>query len=188
MKVQLQSTLTNSLGQTLKVIYSEEDPLIGLDGKVLRGVHAFCFYGDKMVLVKHSKSGWMPPGGGIELEETYEQAVVREVKEETNMKVISQKLIGCQDIYEPERIIRQTRSFCIVEPYGDFVLDPSGEITKIKLINPKKYKEYFDWGEIGDRIMKQALAYKNMFAKTPLRRRCLRLAPRSRLGRVRWNK
>ena len=176
MKVQLQSTLTNSLGQTLKVIYSEEDPLIGLDGKVLRGVHAFCFYGDKMVLVKHSKSGWMPPGGGIELEETYEQAVVREVKEETNMKVISQKLI------------RQTRSFCIVEPYGDFVLDPSGEITKIKLINPKKYKEYFDWGEIGDRIMKQALAYKNMFAKTPLRRRCLRLAPRSRLGRVRWNK
>ncbi|KKT79518.1 MAG: MutT/nudix family protein [Parcubacteria group bacterium GW2011_GWF2_44_8b] len=188
MKMQLQSTLTNNLGQTLKVIYSEEDPLIGLDGKVLQGVQAFCFYGDKMVLVKHPKSGWMPPGGGIELGETYEQAIEREVREETNMEVIFQKLIGFQDIYEPERIIRQTRSFCVVKPYGNFLLDPGGEITEIKLINPREYKNFFDWGKIGDRIMGQALAYKNIFAKTPLRRRCLRLAPRPHLGGVHRNK
>src|SRR3989344_1050116 len=140
MKMQLQSTLTNNLGQTLKVIYSEEDPLIGLDGKILQGVHAFCFYGDKMVLVKHPQSGWVPPGGNIELGETFEQAVVREVKEETNMKIIFQKLIGHQDIYELERIVRQTRSFCIVEPYGDFASDPAGEIIEIKFIDPKEYK------------------------------------------------
>ena len=85
----------------------------------------------------------MPPGGSIESGETYEQAVIREVKEETNMKIVFQKLIGFQDVYEPERIIRQTRSFCIVEPYGDFTSDPTGEITEIKLINPKEYKNYF---------------------------------------------
>jgi len=165
MKVQLQSTLTNRSGQTLKVIYSESDPLISLDGEVLQGIHAFCFYGDQMVLVKHPKSGWMPPGGSIESGETYEQAVIREVKEETNMKVVFQKLIGFQDVYEPERIIRQTRSFCIVEPYGDFTSDPTGEITEIKLIDPKEYKNYFDWGEIGDRIMEQcAFAYKDISA------------------------
>jgi len=110
----------------------------------------------------------MPPGGSIESGETYEQAVIREVKEETNMKIVFQKLIGFQDVYEPERIIRQTRSFCIVEPYGDFTSDPTGEITEIKLINPKEYKNYFDWGKIGDRIMEQALVYKNMFAQTLL--------------------
>ncbi len=163
MKVQLHSTLTNHSGQVLNVIYSEGDPFASLDGKVLQGVHAFCFYGDQMVLVKHSKSGWMPPGGSIESGETYEQAVIREVKEETNMKVVFQKLIGFQDVYEPERIIRQTRSFCVVEAYGDFVSDSDGEILKIKLINPKEYKNYFDWGKIGDRIMEQALAYKNTF-------------------------
>jgi hypothetical protein len=83
--------------------------------------------------------------------------VVREVAEETNMKVLSQELIGYQDIYEPSRTVGQTRSFCIVEPYGDFVSDPDGEIQEIILINPEDYKQYFDWGHIGDHIMKKVI-------------------------------
>lgn len=165
--MQIQSTLTNRSGHTLKVIYFEGDPLVDLDDEILQGVHAFCFWGDKMVLVKHQKSGWMPPGGKIELGETYEQAVIREVKEETNIKVIFQKLIGFQDIYGPDRIVRQPRLFSVVEPYGDFVSDPDGEITEIRLIDPKDYKQYFDWGKVGDRIMEQALAYKNSFGQDP---------------------
>jgi len=77
------------------------------------------------------------------------------------MKVVSQALIGFQDIYEPGRIVRQTRSFCIVEPYGNFTLDPDGEITETKLIDPADYKKYFDWGEIGERIMERAVEMKN---------------------------
>ena len=82
------------------------------------------------------------------------------------MKVLHQELIGYQDIYEPNRIVRQTRSFCIVEPFGDFVVDPGGEITEIKLIDPKDYKQYFDWGEIGDRIMKRAVELEGKFQGT----------------------
>jgi len=159
-KIEIESTLTNHSGQVLKIVYSEGDPLVDIYGKTLQGVHAFCFYGDKLVLVKHPKSGWMPPGGGIEEVETYEEAVTREVKEETNMKVVFQKLIGYQDIYEPERIVRQTRSFCVVEPHGDFISDPDGEIIEIKLINPEEYKNYFDWGEIGERIIERSLELK----------------------------
>ncbi|MDZ4205696.1 MAG: NUDIX hydrolase [Patescibacteria group bacterium] len=156
--MKISSTLTNHSGQILKVIYSESDPLINLDGKVLQGVHAFCFYNEQLVIVyAEGKKYWTPPSGGIEPEETYEQAVTREVKEETNMKVLYQELIGYQDIYEPDKIVRQTRSFCIVEPYGDFVSDPDGDITEIKLIDPNDYKKYFNWGIIGDRIMKQAI-------------------------------
>lgn len=161
--MEIKSKLTNRLGQIFNVVYSEDDPTINLEGKILHGVHAFCFYGDKMVLVNHPKSGWMPPGGGIEIGETYEQAVVREVKEETNMKVIHQVLIGFQDVYEPDRIVRQTRSFCIVEPHGEFISDPDGEIMEIKLIEPTEYKKYFNWGEIGDRIMNKALELKNNY-------------------------
>ena len=78
------------------------------------------------------------------------------------MKVLHQELIGFQDIYEPEEVVRQTRSFCIVEPYGDFVADgdSEGDITSIKLINPKDYKKYFDWGEVGERIISRALEIK----------------------------
>jgi ADP-ribose pyrophosphatase YjhB (NUDIX family) len=157
--MQIESSLTNRSGQVLKTFYSESDPLVGLEGKVLQGVHAFCFCRGKLVVVwTPTKNYWTPAGGGIEPGETYEDAVAREVKEETNMRVVSQKFIGFQDVYEPQRIVRQTRSFCIVEPYGDFVSDPDGDVTEIKLIDPKDYKKYFDWGKIGERVMQVATA------------------------------
>lgn len=89
--------------------------------------------------------------------------MAREVREETNMKVLYQEIIGYQDVYEPEKTIRQTRSFCVVEPYGEFVADPDGDITKIELIDPLDYKKYFDWSAIGDRIMQRAIELKKQF-------------------------
>jgi len=159
--MEIKSILINHAGQKFNVVYREDDPLKDLEGRVLQGVHAFCFFGDKFVLVYAAKKGyWAPPGGGIEKGETYEEAVVREIKEETNMKVLSQRLIGYQDIYEPERIVRQTRSVCIVEPYGPFTKDPDGDITEIKLIDPSDYKKYLNWSEVGDRLMERALVLK----------------------------
>ena len=37
------------------------------------------------------------------------------------------------------------------------VSSPDGEITEIKLIDPKDIKQYFDWGKIGDRIIERAM-------------------------------
>jgi 8-oxo-dGTP diphosphatase len=126
--------------------------------KKIDGVHAYCFCGDKLVLVYAEKKGyWTPAGGAIEPGESIEEAVIREVKEETNMKVLKQKIIGYQEVIEPDRIHIQTRSICIVEPYGPFASDPDGDITEIKLIDPKDYKKYFDWGEVGDYIMQRVI-------------------------------
>lgn len=159
--MEIKSTLTSGTGEVLDVVYREDDPLKDLEERVFQGVHGYCFYGDKLVVVyAEAKGYWTPPGGEIEESETYEQATKREVLEETNMNVLTQQLIGFQDVYEPKHIIRQTRSVCIVEPKGDFVSDPDGDITEIKLIRPEEYKQYFDWGEIGDRIMERALKMK----------------------------
>lgn len=156
--MQIQSTLTNQSGQTLDVFYHEGNPLENLDGKILQAVGAFSFRNGKFVLVYNPKrKSWTPPGGGIEHGETFEDAVIREVREESNMKVLHQEFIGYQDIHELDRIVRQTRSFCIVEPLGEFVSDPDGDITAIKLIDPKDYKQHFDWGVVGERIMTRAL-------------------------------
>ena len=162
--MEIRSKIHRRTGEVFGVVYREDNFLNNLKGKSLQAVHAYCFYKDKMIVVWADNKGyWTPPGGGIEQGESVEEAVTREVKEETNMKVLHQEIIGYQDIYEPEKIIRQTRSFCIVEPYGDFIADPDCDITKIELIDPQDYKKYFDWNAIGDRIMQRAIELKKKF-------------------------
>jgi len=159
--MEIVSTLTNQSGQVLDVVYKDIDSELDLNGKKIQGVHAYCFCEDKLVLVYSDEKGyWTPPGGGVEENEDVRAAVSREVKEETNMKVLKQRFVGCQDITEAKGMVSQTRSVCIVEPYGPFASDPDGEVTKIELIDPKDYKKYFDWGEIGDHIMHRALELK----------------------------
>jgi ADP-ribose pyrophosphatase YjhB (NUDIX family) len=160
--MEINSSITRSSGEEIKVSYHDVNSKEELHGREVKVVHAYCFYNDKLVIVYAGKKGsWTPPGGGVEDGETIEQAVAREIKEETNMKVLAQALIGYQDIHDPSGAITQTRSVCIVEPYGDFVSDPDGDITEIKLIDPSEYKEYFDWGEIGDHVMERALILKS---------------------------
>ncbi len=145
--------------ETVHYEYRDVDSDKEIGDRKISSVHGFCFCGDKLVVVyAEDKGHWTPPGGGVEIGETWQEALVREIKEETNMKVLAQKIIGVQDNFEPSgKVVSQTRSVCIVEPYGDFTKDPDGDITEIKLIDPKDYKKYFDWGENGDRIMERAL-------------------------------
>lgn len=118
--MEIKSTLVNRSGQTLQTVYRDLDSLDELSGRNVKGVHAFCFCGDKLVIVYSDMKGyWTPPGGGVEPGETVEEAVIREVFEETNMRVL-------------------------------------------KLIDPKDIKQYFDWGEVGDRILARAIELKNI--------------------------
>lgn len=161
--MEIHSTLVNRSGQTLQTVYRDLDSIDELGGRNVKGVHAFCFCGDELVVVYSDMKGyWTPPGGGVEPGETVEEAVVREVFEETNMRVLKQRVIGSLEVSEPERVVLQTRSVCIVEPIGPFVedADPEGDITEIKLIDPKDIKQYFDWGEVGDHILTRALELK----------------------------
>ncbi len=159
--MEIESIIKNNLGQGLKIKYKDIDSLSQLEGRTVSGVHAYCFLNDKLVVVYSEGKGWTPPGGGVEMNETPEDAVYREVAEETNMRVIKQALLGFQDISGPKGITTQTRSVCLVESNGEFVSDPDGEITEIRLIDPAEYKKYFDWGEIGDHLMKQALELRS---------------------------
>ncbi len=160
--MEIKSKFQGRTGQMYDYVYREGlDPNEGLEGKILQAVHGFCFCGDKLVVVYASNKGyWTFPGGSIEPGETWQEATVREVKEESNMKVLHQELIGYIDIYGQDQIIRQIRSLCVVEPYGDFIGDPDGDITEMKLIDPKDYGQYVKWGEIGDHIVKRAMELK----------------------------
>lgn len=166
--MEIKSSLVNRSGQTLPTAYRDIDSFDELKDVKINGVHGFCFCGNKLVIVYSDAKGyWTPPGGGVEPGETVEEAIAREVLEETNMRVLKQKVIGSLEIFEPEKTVLQVRSVCIVESVGPFVADadPEGDVTEIKLIDPKDVKQYFDWGEVGDHILARALELKNSLNK-----------------------
>jgi len=139
--------------------YYETDSFTHLPKDELQQCYAIAFFRNKFIVVNDSKR-YTPVGGGVEADETPEQTMIREIKEESNMEVLKIIPIGYQKVTDTRRIIKpyyQLRYFCLVKPYGPFVKDPDGDIIEIKLISPKDYQKYFDWGEIGEKIMKKAV-------------------------------
>lgn len=143
--------------------YTDTDSFDELDKTKCTQTYGVCFCGDQIVIgYGGHKTGWGLIGGTIEKGETFEQTLKREIKEESNMEVLSFKPIGYQKAIDSRdnSFVYQLRYACIVRPYGPFVSDPADAITEIKLIDPKDYKQYFDWGEIGDRIIERAIELK----------------------------
>ncbi len=154
----IESTIkTRALG-VIPVVYEDIDTVQDLGVRIIKHVHAYCFYQGKILIVwSPNKNYWALPGGAIEDGETVEMSVVREVQEESNMKVLKHVFLGVQDVFEGENVVSQTRSVCLVEPYGAFISDPDGDVTQIKFIEPSELKQYVDWGEIGDHLLERAL-------------------------------
>ena len=145
-------------GRKLHLTYRDIDSEADFKDLKISGCRACCFYGDKFVMVFSPKKGfWTSPGGAVEAGESALEAVARETKEESNMKVLEQRFISLLKVEFPNETVFYTTSVCIVEPYGDFVSDPDNDITEIKMIDPKEYKDYTDknLGEIMDRIIER---------------------------------
>lgn len=145
-------------GKVYKFSYYELANYSKLDTSKIKQIYGVCFYTDKMVIVFNGKKKtWGLPGGKLEEGESIEQALKREVLEESNMQLLRWRPIGVQEVTDPKgKISYQLRVACKVKPLGDFSIDPAGTITEIKLINPESYREYFDWGEIGEKIVQRA--------------------------------
>lgn len=148
-------------GKEYKLVWHDTDNFDEIKDKDLQQSYGVCFYNRKLLIVNNNGK-WGLTGGHIEKGETPEFALEREVIEESNMKVIKQIPIGYQEVVKPDGTSDfQLRSFCLVEPIAEFVSDPAGSVTEIKLIDPKEYKNYFNWGKIGDRIIERAIYLLN---------------------------
>ncbi|QQG43671.1 MAG: NUDIX hydrolase [Candidatus Daviesbacteria bacterium] len=132
-----------------------------------RQIYGVCFMGNKIVIVRDGKTNtWMLPGGKPEEGENFEQALKREIQEESNMEILSWGPVGFQHCTNSAgKEYNQLRVWCIVRPYGEFISDPGGNTAEIKLVDPKDYKNYFNWGEIGDEIVRRAVELKDEYLK-----------------------
>lgn len=151
-------------GKEYHIEYHDADSFDDLPRERITQVYGICFRDGALVIGRRVRNGsWGHLGGHPEEGETLEQALRREIQEESNMDVKAFKPIG----YQTETCTNgdgdiQLRYCCIVEPFGPFVCDPDlrkdrGGIDAIKIIDPKEYKRYVQWGEIGDRLMDRAI-------------------------------
>lgn len=151
-------------GKEYHVEYHDADSFDALPTEKITQVYGICFCDGKLLIGRRSRDGaWGHTGGTVETGESLEQTLWREIQEESNMEVVSSKPIGYQDVVDAEGYTTyQVRFACIVRPLGPFVNDPAqgarGGIDAIKLIDPKEYKTFVHWGDIGDRLMERALA------------------------------
>ena len=144
--------------------YHDADDFDALDYSLVRQAYGVVFVGDQIVIgFGGNKKAWGLIGGTIEEGETYIETLHREIQEESNMQVISERPVGYQKVTDTRdgSHFFQLRYVCKGRPYGPFALDPAGGVSDIKLINPAKYKEYFDWGKIGERIITRGLELKD---------------------------
>ena len=128
-------------------------PVAGQPQAVRAGVSAAIFDGDGRVLLEHrSDNGfWGMPGGGVDIGESVEQAVKREVLEETGLRVEVKRLVG---VYSdprqhniasyPDGNVFQGVSFLFECVRKDGELRMSDESTDLR---------YFDVNELPEKML-----------------------------------
>jgi 8-oxo-dGTP pyrophosphatase MutT (NUDIX family) len=160
----LTTTYIDHKGNTFIFEYFDADSFDDLDKSKCTQTYGVCFCDGKIVLgYSGGRKEYGLIGGTIEEGEPFEQTLRREVKEESNMNVISFSPVGYQKVTstKDQSVIYQLRYACEVEPFGPFVLDTMGDIVELKLIDPSEHKEYLKWGEIGERIIERAIDIMN---------------------------
>ena len=89
---------------------------------------AIILQGDKMLLMYRDKNGktyFTLVGGRVQDGESPEQALAREVKEETGLDIVSSRLVYIEE--HPEPYNRQYIFVCEVAPHGDVAIQGASE-------------------------------------------------------------
>ena len=87
--------ISKKTGEMVYAYYEESDDFSNLPQEKIGSVCAFCYCDGKFVLV-NNEGNWEPVAGHVEKNESPDEALIREVKEESNMKVLKYFPLGFQ--------------------------------------------------------------------------------------------
>lgn len=143
------------------------NPAENLDINISTVKHIECiiFNNKKEIMIIHEYGRWSIPGGAPEKDESYETAIKREVKEETNALVNDLKLIGYFKI--ENQTVKENPFYHVV--YGSTFIeqlpretDPeSGVILETKFIPALDATKYVKWGKTGEAMFNRAFEIYN---------------------------
>ena len=145
--------------QRYDVHYFEAENITSVPDELVVKAHGVCFWDGKMLLVNHPQwNVWAIPGGTREQGESIEEALIREILEESNCRVVDMNVLGYKKIIAPDGSFHYRAQYiCAVEPVGEFEFDVAGNINKIIWINPCDYKDYIEEKGFREVVVRRAV-------------------------------
>ncbi len=147
-------------GETWTFEYFDCDDFSVLEKEKCTACYAVCFVDEKVVLVHdEKKDAWDLIGGRIEKGEEFEDALKKIVLREENIEVIKYLPISYQKVSTggENNFSYQLRYIAIGKKVGEFDRDlGGGSVDKIAFVDLEDVTKYFDWGEVGKRILERA--------------------------------
>lgn len=101
------------------------------------------------------KDMWVFPGGGVEFGETSEQAVIREIKEETGLEIEPTELVKVEEMIVPENSVHRVIFFYRAKVKGGKET-PSSDIVELRWLTAEEILKLPNLGHAVLPIMKAA--------------------------------
>ena len=112
---------------------------------------------NEILLVQQNHEYWNLPGGTIDSGEDPRGAIARELKEEANTLIYTEKLrpFFYQEVFREENgkwvfVTNQVRFIAPIKKKGKFIHDPGGQVTANKLVPVSRLHEHLKWGEVSN--------------------------------------
>ncbi|WP_226669651.1 NUDIX hydrolase [Metabacillus litoralis] len=125
--------------------------------------YAFIYKEDanKVLMVNNKGGGWSLPGGAVEPGETLEQAVIREVKEETSLTIEAGDIIAVNEAFFIEKghhALFITFKATVIE--GEISIIDSDEISEIEWVDIQRANELMPYHPHGvESLLKASAPY-----------------------------
>lgn len=136
------------------------------------GVGAVVFRGDDVLLIKRGKAPfkgeWSIPGGGLEFGERVTDAVIREVREETNIEI---KLLGLLDVFDaiaPDDQ-RQLSHLVLIDYVAEWVAEepcPGDDAVEAEFVSVETAIARLSW-DVTRQAIRRAIEVRDAFGDRP---------------------